>query len=168
MDYIRTIPELEPILRNANHVDVKTVEGDVTLREFVAAMIGYQPAWVTFLYRVRKSFVRLLGMRQAGLPHPPHLTASDLVLKPGADLSFFHIRTAQEDRFMVAEIIDQHLTADLGVVVEPLDGQRKRFHVLTVVHYHNWAGPVYFNIIRPFHHLVVGGMARAGVRPATS
>ncbi|MGE6761631.1 DUF2867 domain-containing protein [Corallococcus interemptor] len=35
-------------------------------------------------------------------------------------------------------------------------------------HYRNWAGPVYFNVIRPFHHLVVARMARHGalaVRP---
>lgn len=31
-------------------------------------------------------------------------------------------------------------------------------HVVTVVHYRNWKGPLYFNLIRPFHHLVLGGM----------
>lgn len=67
---------------------------------------------------------------------------------------------------MVAEVIDDHLTAHLGVASEPLAGGMTRFHVLTIVHYHNWAGPVYFNVIRPFHHLVVGGMAQAGVKPA--
>jgi len=36
--------------------------------------------------------------------------------------------------------------------------------VVTVVRYHAWNGPVYFNMIRPFHHLVVGRMAAAGVR----
>ncbi|MEV4094105.1 DUF2867 domain-containing protein [Streptosporangium saharense] len=33
-------------------------------------------------------------------------------------------------------------------------------YVAVVVHYHRWTGPVYFTVIRPFHHLV----ARAGVR----
>ncbi|MBC7815075.1 MAG: DUF2867 domain-containing protein, partial [Burkholderiales bacterium] len=59
---------------------------------------------------------------------------------------------------------DSHLSAMLGVAVEPLSGDQKRFHVVTVVYYHNWAGPLYFNVIRPFHHLVVSSMARAGVR----
>jgi uncharacterized protein DUF2867 len=34
--------------------------------------------------------------------------------------------------------------------------------VVTNVHYHNWAGPVYLQVIRPFHHVVVTRMAQAG------
>ncbi|WP_218919788.1 DUF2867 domain-containing protein [Streptosporangium roseum] len=59
----------------------------------------------------------------------------------------------------MAGATESHLTACLAVVAEP-----GRFHVVTVVKYHRWTGPVYFNAIRPFHHLVVLGMARAGVR----
>jgi hypothetical protein len=35
--------------------------------------------------------------------------------------------------------------------------------IKVVVHYKHWTGPVYFNLIRPFHHLVVSRMARAGL-----
>jgi len=34
------------------------------------------------------------------------------------------------------------------------------------VHYKNWAGPAYFNLIRPFHHLRVWRMTRMGLRAA--
>jgi len=37
-----------------------------------------------------------------------------------------------------------------------------RYYIVTIVHYLHWTGPVYFNLIRPFHHLVVARMARAG------
>ncbi|XXF76233.1 DUF2867 domain-containing protein [Myxococcaceae bacterium GXIMD 01537] len=46
----------------------------------------------------------------------------------------------------------------------PVKGQRRRFHVATIVRYRRWAGPVYFNVIRPFHHLVVRGMLRHAAR----
>jgi hypothetical protein len=42
-----------------------------------------------------------------------------------------------------------------------LTGDHKRFHVVTIVHYRRWTGPVYFNVIRPFHHLVVYQMAKS-------
>ena len=72
---------------------------------------------------------------------------------------------AREEHYWIAEAKDTHLNAILGVVVESLpEQQQKLFHVVTIVFYRNWAGPVYFNVIRPFHHLVVGGMAMAGVR----
>lgn len=162
MGYIEQIPELETLLQGANHVDVKVVESERSLREFVAAMMGYQPGWVTFLYRVRAGFVRVLGMKQEGIPRGLRLSPAEVPMTAGEKLAFFTVHSAREDQFMVAQIQDQHLDAALGVVVEPLSGDQKRFHVLTVVHYNNWAGPVYFNVIRPFHHLVVGGMARAG------
>jgi hypothetical protein len=36
--------------------------------------------------------------------------------------------------------------------------------VVTIVHYKHWTGRLYFNVIRPVHHFVVSGMARAGAR----
>ena len=42
--------------------------------------------------------------------------------------------------------------------------QKNRFYIMTVVHYKHWTGPVYFNMIRPFHHLVVRRMALAGLK----
>ena len=38
-----------------------------------------------------------------------------------------------------------------------------RYYVVTAVNYKHWTGPVYFNLIRPFHHLVVSRMAKHGV-----
>jgi hypothetical protein len=164
MSYIQQIPALAPILAEADHIDVKVVEGRQTLREFMAGMMSYQPAWVTFLYGVRAVFVRFLGMKQPGIPRSQNLSPSDIPMSPGKRLLFFKVRVAKEDEYLVAEIKDTHLDAMLGVVVEPLSGELKRFHVLTIVNYNNWAGPIYFNVIRPFHHLVVGGMARAGLK----
>jgi hypothetical protein len=83
-------------------------------------------------------------------------------MTPGSAAAFFTVRHAEEEHVWVVAVTDKHLEATLAVVVEPEPGggPRRRFHVVTLVHYRNWAGPVYFNVIRPFHHLVVGGMAR--------
>lgn len=161
--YIDQIPEITPLLEGADHIDIKVVEGAVTLRQFVAALFTYQPGWITFLYRVRAVFVRFLGMRQEGVPRPAAMRPEDVPMTPGDPAAFFTVVAAQEDRYLFAAATEQHLTAKLGVVVEPLDDKR-RFYVVTVVHYHKWTGRVYFNVIRPFHHIVVGQMARAGVR----
>ena len=127
-------------------------------------MLSYQPEWVTFLYRVRWLFVRLLGMKQTGVPKQQRLQADDVSLNEGDQGGFFTIKTARDEQHWVAGATESHLTAYLGLVVEPLSTNRKRFHVITIVHYHNWTGPVYFNIIRPFHHLVVNQMVNAGVK----
>jgi len=162
--YIRDVPELAALLEHADHIDVKTVSGSVDLRTFLANMLSYQPDWITSLYGVRAVFVRFLGMRQSGISRGRRLTPETIPMQEGMPASFFKVCKAEEEHYWLAEVKDQHLNAILGVVVEPMPSYRqKRFHVLTVVHYQNWAGPVYFTVIRPFHHLVVGSMARAGV-----
>jgi len=167
---IQAVPDLQPFLAGADHIDVKVVEGDVTLREFLAGMFSYYPGWLKFLYRVRWGFVRLLGMKQEGIPQTVQLRPEDVSMIPGENAAFFTIDAASEDKFYVASASESHLTAYLGVVREPVDNdhfdklsdRRSRFHVITIVHYHKWTGPLYFNVIRPFHHLVVAKMAQSG------
>lgn len=168
--YIRRVSELAALLEHADHVDVKTVVGSVDMRTFLANMFSYQPEWITALYGVRSVFVRSLGIhsslhRRRNRRRRPE----DIPMQEGQRVSFFTVRMAKEERYWIAEASDEHLSALLGVVVEPLPDQpQKRFHLLTVVYYHKWTGPVYFNVIRPFHHLVVGSMALAGVRSHVS
>lgn len=43
MDLIRRHPELDIYFRDAGHSDVKVIEGEASLRQFVAAMLSYHP-----------------------------------------------------------------------------------------------------------------------------
>lgn len=155
------VPHLPKLMETANHVDIKIISGDVSLREFIAGMLSYSPGWIKFLYGVRWFFVRLLGMKQKGRPQELTMQPEDVSFVTGEPAAFFSVKMAEEDKFWFAGITESHLTAHLGVVVEP--GQPHRFHVVTIVHYHRWTGPVYFNVIRPFHHLVVTQMMKAAV-----
>ena len=169
---IQAVAALQPYLADADHIDVKIVESDATLREFLAGMFSYYPSWLKFLYRVRWGFVRVLGMKQEGIPPALQLRPEDVSLTPGENAAFFTIDAAVEDEFYLASASESHLTAYLGVVREDagdklhhfdkLSERHSRFHVVTIVHYHKWTGPVYFNIIRPFHHVVVAQMAQSG------
>ena len=152
MNTISQIPQIAPLLKGSNHVDVKTIEGQTSLRQFMASMLSYYPGWIVFLYRIRAILGKLLGLYKQPVPEAlPKLGPEDV--------SF-----VEEKHYWVGETPeDKHLSAFFGVVVEPMEDHRKRFHVATIVHYKHWTGPVYFNLIRPFHHLVVGRMMRAGV-----
>ncbi|MGB0385340.1 MAG: DUF2867 domain-containing protein [Ardenticatenaceae bacterium] len=163
--FIQQVPEIASLMEGADHMDIKTVQGELGMREFIAGLLSYQPAWMTFLYHVRGWFVRLLGMRQHGVPQAPHMRPEDVPMKVGQPALFFTVVLAEEERYWFSEISESHLTAHLGVVVEPLTDGRKHFHVVTLVHYNSWAGPIYFNVIRPFHHIVVYSMAKGALRP---
>ena len=91
--------------------------------------------------------------------------STELSFKPGENASFFTIRDAKEDLYWVSESPeDKHLQAFFGVVAEKLTQNYKRYHVFTCVKYLHWTGPVYFNLIRPFHHIVVRSMMKAGIK----
>ena len=165
MKCLEKYPEFAELLDGADHADVKVVEGNVTLRQFIAGMLSHYPRWIVFLYYVRAVFVRLLGMRQPGRPEElPRLKPEDISMTPGDSATFFTVRLAREDEYWISETPeDKHLQAYFGIIVEPVTEDLNRFHVVTIVHYKHWTGPVYFNTIRPFHHLVVRRMALAGV-----
>lgn len=157
-------PELNPLLTGADHVDVKTTESDMTLREFVSAMVGWQPGWMNLLFRARTVFARLLRLRDPDIPASPRLRPEAIPFAPGGEIGFFTVVGAAEDRCIVLEASDTHLTSYLAVVAEPVAVARNRFSVATIVKYRCWTGPLYFNVIRPFHHVVVRSMVNAGAR----
>ena len=165
MNKIAQIPEIARMLEGSSYVDVKIIDGQTSLRRFIAAMLSYYPGWIVFLYRIRTILVKLLGLYKQPAPAaPPQLGAADVSFVVGEAVSFFTVRLAEEKHYWVGETPeDKHLTAYFAVVVEPMQANRKRFHVATIVYYKHWTGPLYFNLIRPFHHLVVGRMMRAGV-----
>lgn len=151
-EYVKQV--LGDILPNANHVDIKTAHSEsATLREMIAGVLNYQPAWMTALYRIRWGFVRLIGVKQEGVPSSPGIRPEELALEPGGMVYFFETVAAEENCYWIGTFGDSHLEGHFAIVVDPNDP--KCFHGVTVVHYRNWAGPVYFNVIRPFHHLVV-------------
>src|SRR5256885_155554 len=119
MEIVKQWPELAPVFDHADHIDVKTVEGALNLRPFLAGMLSFQPGWVSFLYGVRSVFVRFLGMRQNGIPHVPKFRPDTIPMAPGQKAAFFTVRMAREDRFWVAEVDDSHLKAALCVVMQP-------------------------------------------------
>ena len=154
-------PELSSLLTGTDHVDVKTTEADATLREFVSAAIAWQPGWMRALFRARTVFARMLRLRHPDIPAGPHLRPEEIPFTPGGKVGFFTVAEAAEDRYIVLEAGDTHLTGYLAIVAEPVPVGRNRFSVATIVKYHRWTGPLYFNVIRPFHHMVVRSMVNA-------
>ncbi|WP_248958834.1 DUF2867 domain-containing protein [Sphaerisporangium perillae] len=165
MSTFDTVPELRALLSGADHVDVKTAESTASLRQFVARAMGRSPAWMKALFLARMVLARMLRLRDPSIPAGAPLRAEEISFTPGGKVAFFTVTAAAEDRFIVLEAADTHLAGYLAVVAGPSVGARTTFEVVTVVKYRRWTGPVYFNVIRPFHHLVVRHMANAGARP---
>ena len=155
-----------PFIDKSDFADIKVFEGCVSLRQFIASMLSYYPPWLLLLYRLRKHLANILGLTHHPDPEKlPNLYPSDVSFTPGAKVTFFEVRRAKEDNYWISETPqDKHLKAYFGVAAKPTSDSRTRFYVVTTVYYKHWTGPFYFNLIRPFHHLVVSQMARSGLK----
>lgn len=165
MEYILKFESLETYYKDADFIDIKVFQGNTTLRQFIASMLSYYPWWIVQLYRIRKLLVGILGLVKHEAPQVlPNLRPEDVSFTPDENVTFFTVRSAKEDLFWMSETPDdKHLKAYFGVIREPLNNSVNRFHVITTVFYKHWTGPVYFNLVRPFHHLVVSRMAKHGL-----
>lgn len=165
MEQIKKIKELNIYFQDIDYLDIKIIEGNATLREFISGMLSYYPWWLLMLLGIREILVNILGLVKHERPDElPDIKPEDLSFEPGEKASFFIVRNGKEDTYWVSETPDdKHLKAYFGVVAEHLEDGLTRFHVFTSVKYIHWTGPVYFNLIRPFHHLVVSRMMKAGI-----
>jgi len=164
MEHIQSIPEIRALLQDADYADVYSTISNKSLRAMAASCLSFMPGWVRALYRLRAGFVRLLGMRQDKIPFDAPVREEDVSLTPGDRVAFFTVAMARDDAYWVGEATDKHLSGYIGIVAQPLPDGRKRFHLLTVVKYRHWTGPVYFNVIRPFHCCIVKAMLRDAVK----
>lgn len=162
MSYLRTISPLSTLFEGADFVEERSIEGNGTLRQFTAGMM-YLPGWLVFLYRLRAVFVRILGMKQEEYD-VVQMQPEDVSFDPGAPCQAFTVTHGKEGEHLALQHEDTHLSARLLLVAVPLPDGRNRFHVGTIVHHKHWTGPVYFNVIKPFHHLVVWRMMKNGVK----
>lgn len=151
--------ELEPLLAAADHVDTKTVRTTASLREFIAAALSTESAWMRVLFRARTVLAIALRLRETRIPDGIRLDPDDISFTPGSKVGFFSVVGGEEGRYLLLEASDNHLAGYLAVSV---DGGL--MHTTTIVVYRRWTGRLYFGIVRPFHHLVVAKMVNGAAR----
>lgn len=166
MDQIQRHAKLEIFFQDSDYIDIKSIEGKISLRHFISTMLSYNPWWMVSLYRIRELLVKILGLAKHEKPDVLlSIKPEDLAFESGEKASFFIVRIAKENTYWVAETPeDKHLKAYLGIVAEASNNCTTKFHVFTSVKYIHWTGPVYFNLIRPFHHLVLWNMMKHAVK----
>lgn len=120
-----------------------------------AAFWTTSPAWLKFLFRLRDLLVRPFGLKTGEGPSREKLEEA---LDNGESYGFMSLAERTADETIVA-LDDKHLVAYMSIYIE--GGQ---VFASTVVRYHNKLGVVYFNLIRPFHVLVVKNLFKQMMR----
>lgn len=161
--YLRSIPELREYLEGADVNDTKTIEADLTLREFLAGAFSYMPRWLVGLFWIRGIVAKILRLSHDGSLAIPEMCPEDVPMTPGESAYIFTTHAAKEDLYWVAHEADSHLDFNLVIAREPLDAT-SRFYVSTLVFYNRRVGRLYFAMIAPFHHFIVRQMMKSAVK----
>ncbi|MFG1621470.1 DUF2867 domain-containing protein [Kribbella sp. NPDC049227] len=156
------LPELDDLLPIVDEIDVKTIRGAVSLREFIAGSLGHSPLWIKGLFAVRMAVAWLLRLETTGVPESRGLRPETVSFVPGEKVAFFTVMRGEEDHYLLLEISDNHLIGYLAFITDNAKPESE-FKAVTLVKYLRPAGRFYYNLIRPFHHIVVLSMAQAGV-----
>lgn len=161
--YLHSFPELRYYLEGADTHDTKTIEADLTLREFLAGAFSYMPRWLVGLFWLRGILAKILRLSHEGSLEIPEMRPEDVPMTPGESAYIFTTHAAKEDLYWVAHENASHLKFSLIVAREPLEGT-SRFYMSTHVHYNNRVGRLYFTLIAPFHHFIVRQMMKSAVK----
>ncbi|MEI8407484.1 MULTISPECIES: DUF2867 domain-containing protein [unclassified Kribbella] len=156
------LPEIDDLLPVVDVIDVKTARGAVSLREFTAGALGYTPLWVKGLFAVRIVVAKALRLDMV-LPESRRLRPETVSFTPGDLAAFFTVERGEEDHYLLLKVTDNHLIGYLAIITDNAKPVSE-FKVVTLVKYLRPAGRFYYNLILPFHHLIVASMAQAGTK----
>ncbi len=156
---VENIVPVTKLLRDADHVDSKAFETHHNMEGFTERMVSYQPGWLKFLFKIRGVVASLLGLQHAEYVDEREKELS-VDFNPGGKVDFFNSIFYEPDKYWIGEASDKHLACYIGVIADSGRDGNKIMHSLTIVKYKHWTGPLYFNLIRPFHHLIVYYMGK--------
>lgn len=159
---IRSIDSLNVLMENADYIDSRVFSGNCSFHDFLDRMLRYKPFWLRMLYKVRSVLAKIMGLKHDEIGHAK-VREKEFDFTPGGKVDFFTSVDFQGGKYWIGEAQDKHLCGYIGVVAVPCSASQTEFHTFTIVHYRNWSGPLYFNLIRPFHHLVVYFMGKYAV-----
>ncbi|NUR94608.1 MAG: DUF2867 domain-containing protein [Kribbellaceae bacterium] len=155
-----TLHVLDDLIPVVDEIDVKTAHGDVTLREFTATALSHTPLWLKGLFAVRMAVAAVLRLETTGVPDSRRMRPETVSFTPGEKNAFFTVMRGEEDHYLLLKVTDNHLIGYLAIITD--NEKPATFQVVTLVKFLRPAGRFYYNLIRPFHHVVLLSMCRAG------
>lgn len=112
----------------------------------VYTRIMSMPAWVGTLMKIRNSVVGIFGLQTDGG------TPQQSEYYPVGSQAMAFTVIARNGQEIVTGEDDKHLNFRAAIHIDPPTGQAS---LITLVHYHNAGGRLYFSLIKPFHCLIM-------------
>ena len=117
------------------------------------------PRWIDVLFKLRNALVKFVGLKGSENDNVEEL---EKCIRTGKTYNFVSV-PAKSDNETVLLLSDKHLDAYISVHVEN-GKEHKIISAITLVHFKNRLGRVYFFLIRPFHGAIVKSMLKRALK----
>lgn len=164
--YKTTIPEdsLTQKFLPADYTDAFACE--VTGDENLSAedvMVGFwmvMPGWVNAMFKLRNALVRPFGLKTDN--EQGRISDLENIIRNGGSIGVASM-VAKSENETVLLLSDKHLNAYMSVHLSH-KSEKRIVTAITVVHFHNSLGKVYFFFVRPFHSIIVKSMLKSTLK----
>lgn len=142
----KVIPKESNILNGFSRVDYSDVyeirkATNKTTKE-VSLEILKLPNWANLLLKLRNALVKVFGLK-VGKQNDKQETFFELV--------------KETDNEVIMGEVDKHLDFRASVMV---DKSKKSISFITIVHFNNLWGKIYFLLIKPFHKIILRSLLK--------
>lgn len=124
-------------------------------------MVGFWtnfPDWVNILFKLRNFLVKFVGLKGA---ENDNLKEFETCIRTGGSYGLASV-PAKNNNETVLLLTDKHLIAYMSVFIEK-NQEHQKISVITVVHFKNKLGRMYFFFVRPFHGLIVKSLLKRSI-----
>jgi hypothetical protein len=116
------------------------------------------PGWISALFKLRNFMARFAGLKSS---EGGSLKEFEKCIRTGEAYRLASV-PAKCDNETVLLLSDRHLNAYISVHIDCKEKQ-KTISAVTLVHFKNRLGRIYFFIIRPFHGAIVKSMLKRAI-----
>lgn len=126
-------------------------------------MVGFwtvMPGWVNALFKLRNALVRPFGLKTD--QEEGQISDLENIIRNGGSVGVASLAAKSENETVLL-LSDKHLDAYMSVHLSNTSENRV-VTVITLVHFHNSLGKVYFFFIRPFHNVIVKSTLKSSLK----
>jgi hypothetical protein len=121
------------------------------------------PVWVRWLFNLRDILVKPFGLKGADENYNSFQQKFTEMVRTGGNYKQMNIPAKSENE-TILQLADKHLTAELSCHIENNIDNKLKISIITLVHYHNALGKIYFAVIKPFHKIIVKTIMKRSVK----
>lgn len=130
-------------------------ESTITPDDLQVSFWTHQPKWLARLFSIRNAIVKWFGLKT----DKGEFQKIEQCIREDKTYNMMSVagKSGQETAITLK---DKHLNAYMSVYIEDRQSNSKDIYVITIVHFNNLLGYLYFYTIAPFHKMVVKGMMK--------